>query len=158
MNIKKNDYANILGYSFFEVETGSMENTIEIGDFIIVKLDNNNISNNDIITYKSNLSFITHRIIKIDENEIITKGDNNNSEDEPIKKENVIGKVVYIIKDIKIWKSVFSDFKVILSISTTVILIIINILFDDKKDDKKADKKDDKKDDKKTDKKDKTKE
>ena len=32
-------YNNFFGYSFFEVETGSMAGTIEIGDWIVVKLD-----------------------------------------------------------------------------------------------------------------------
>ena len=31
-------YANIFGYTFFEVATGSMEPTIDVGDLIIVKI------------------------------------------------------------------------------------------------------------------------
>ena len=49
------------------------------------------------IVKKENV-FITHRIEQINEDSIIAKGDNNNTEDEPIKKDEVIGKVVFISK------------------------------------------------------------
>lgn len=89
-------YNNFFGYSFFEVETGSMAGTIEIGDWIVVKLDTN-YKLNDIVTYQENDSFITHRIIEVYEDNFVTKGDANNSSDSTIKKEAVIGKVVKII-------------------------------------------------------------
>ena len=38
IKILNNSYANIFGYTFFEVATGSMSNTIEIGDVVIVKI------------------------------------------------------------------------------------------------------------------------
>ena len=50
----------------------------------------------DIITYKSDNAFITHRIIKMDGDSIIAKGDNNNTQDKPITKDAVLGKVVFI--------------------------------------------------------------
>ena len=38
LKIEKNDYANLFGYTFFEVATGSMSPTMEIGDVVIVKI------------------------------------------------------------------------------------------------------------------------
>ena len=61
--------------------------------FGIIKQDNYKIG--DIVTYKKNNGYITHRIIKINKNEITTKGDANNIEDESIEKKNIVGKVVY---------------------------------------------------------------
>ena len=38
IKIVKNDYANLFGYTFFEVATGSMYPTMEIGDVVVVKI------------------------------------------------------------------------------------------------------------------------
>ena len=84
IKILKKDYADMFGYTFFEVATGSMADTINIGDVVVVKV-NDEVKENDIIVYKEENSFITHRIIKIDGQNLITIGDANNSEDKPIK-------------------------------------------------------------------------
>ena len=86
----------------------------------------------DIITYKSGNSFITHRIIEIDGDSIIAKGDNNNTQDEAIQKDAVIGKVTYIMNNVEVWKKVFSDLSVIIPISITVILFIILVSYKEK--------------------------
>ena len=131
LNIFNKEYINLFGFSIFQIETGSMSKTIEIDDFIIVKLGND-VNENDIVTYKKENDFITHRIIKIDNNSNITKGDNNNQEDEPIKKENIIGKVVFIFHDIRVWKAVFTDIKVIIPVVITFILLIVLLSYKEK--------------------------
>lgn len=131
VNMLNKEYVNIFGYSIFKTETGSMKNVIEIGDFVILKLGAE-IHEGDIVTYKENNSFITHRIIKIQGDEIITKGDNNNTLDDPIKRENVIGKVIYIINNVDVWKKVFTDIKVIIPLTITFILLIIIITYNEK--------------------------
>lgn len=81
------------------VLTGSMEPTIKINDFVIVKKATN-IQVNDIISYKqqgSNLE-VLHRVIRINDNEIVTKGDANNTEDTPINRKQVTGVYVGKIK------------------------------------------------------------
>ena len=40
ISILKNDYSSFFGYSLFEVQTGSMSGTIEVGDWIVVKETN----------------------------------------------------------------------------------------------------------------------
>lgn len=124
VNILNREYTNLFGYSLFKTETGSMTDTIEIGDIVIVKLDKN-IKEEDIITFWQEGSIVTHRIIEINGEEIITKGDNNNSKDKPIKKDDVIGRVVHIIHDVKVWQRVFSDINVIIPLLITVFLIVI---------------------------------
>ncbi len=96
-DIMKKDYVNIFGYSYFVVATGSMVPTIEVNDVIFVKLTDN-VKNDDIITFKNqNGDIITHRIIQTSGNRIITKGDANNTQDDAITKNSVIGKVVGIL-------------------------------------------------------------
>ena len=80
--------------SIYKVETGSMEDGIHTGDYILI-LKKEYYRKGEIITYKVDNYFITHRIIEINENEIITKGDANNVEDEAISKKDIVGKVIY---------------------------------------------------------------
>lgn len=131
LNVQKKEYANIFGYSIFSTETGSMSPTMEIGDVIIVKIGEQ-VQEKDIITYKKDNSFITHRIVKIEGNSIIAKGDNNNTQDEEITQDAVVGKVVFIINNVEIWKNVFSDINVIIPIIITVILLVILICYKEK--------------------------
>lgn len=132
LNVQNKEYIDIFGYSIFSTATGSMSTTIEKGDIVIVKIGENVLQEKDIITYKKDNAIITHRIIKIDGESIIAKGDNNNTEDEPITKDDVIGKVVHIINNVEIWKKVFSDTKVIVPIVVTVILFVILISYKEK--------------------------
>ena len=131
LNVQNKEYIDLFGYSLFSTETGSMSPTIEKGDVVIVKLGQQ-VQENDIITYKNNNSFITHRIIEMDGESIIAKGDNNNTQDEPITKEAIVGKVTFIINNVEIWKKVFSDISVIIPVVITVILFIILVSYKEK--------------------------
>ncbi len=129
--VQHKDYANIFGYTGFEVITGSMSGTIEVGDVIIVQITKD-VEENDIVVYKEENSFITHRIIKMNEQTIITKGDANNSEDKEISKSQVLGKVVKIIPNVAIWKKVLSTPVVSISIITTILLFGFAFSYEDK--------------------------
>lgn len=123
IKVLNNSYANIFGYTFFEVATGSMSNTIEIGDVVIVKITKE-VKENEIIVYSEDNNFITHRLIKIDENgKFITKGDANNSEDKPIEETQILGKVIYIIPKIGILKRAILSPQVLILILTLIILL-----------------------------------
>lgn len=83
------------GIRVFRIASGSMEPGLKINDLIIIK-NSDNYNVNDIITFKdTNNMYITHRIIEINGDSITTKGDNNNTEDEPITKNDIVGKLVY---------------------------------------------------------------
>ena len=135
LNVQNKEYIDLFGYSFFSTKTGSMSPTIEKGDIVIVKIGEQ-VQKNDIITYKKDNSFITHRIIEIDGDSIIAKGDNNNTKDEPITKHAILGKVCFIINNVEIWKKVFSDISVIIPIVITVILLVILVSYKEKTGDK----------------------
>lgn len=107
----------LFGNYVFKVASGSMVPTIKVGDYILVK-KTSNYKEGDVITYTTNKSNITHRIIRINKDgTIITKGDANNTEDNPIKKNQVVG--VYKRK-LKIFKIFIDNF-----IYITGILLII---------------------------------
>ena len=131
VKILNKDYANIFGYTFFEVATGSMTNTINIGDIVVVKV-NEAFKENDIIVYKEENSFITHRVIKIDGQDLITRGDANNSEDKPIKSDQILGKVIYIIPKIGIWRKVLASPEILGMIIISIILLGVVLMLTSK--------------------------
>ena len=124
LNILNKPYVNFLGYTFFDVATGSMKNKINIDDCIIVKITKD-VKENDIITYKVGKDFITHRIVKMEQDIIITKGDANNTPDNPIDKNVVVGKVIKIIPRLGVWKKTLTEPKVLVSIIVTLTLFSI---------------------------------
>lgn len=132
ISIFNKPYMNIFGYSFFQVKTGSMSGTLEIGDIIAVKLTKD-VKKDDIITYEKEQILITHRIIEKQGESIITKGDANNAEDEPITKKDVIGKVVYTLKNVEIWKEVFKTPEVYILVIITLVLFGITVSIEEKK-------------------------
>lgn len=105
IKIEKKEYANMFGYTFFEVATGSMSPTIKVGDVVIVKITKN-VNKNDVIVFKDENNFITHRLIETNQDELVTKGDANNSKDRKILKEQVLGQVIFIAPKVGIWKKV----------------------------------------------------
>lgn len=138
--LKKKEYVDIFGYSMFQVVSGSMEETLHIGDLVIVKTrEFEDIAKNDIIVFKQDETIITHRVIEIDKETITTKGDANNTKDEPIATEDVIGKVIKIIPNVAIWKEVFTSPQVLSSIIITILLFGMALSSKDGKDKEKED-------------------
>ncbi len=105
-DILKKDYANVFGYTYFVVSTGSMSGTIEVNDIILVKITDE-VKKDDIVTFKDESgAMVTHRVMEVMGNKIITKGDVNNSEDDPILKKSVVGKVCLVVSPTFILKTI----------------------------------------------------
>ena len=115
-------YADFFGYSFFEVQTGSMAETINPGDWIIVKLTNK-VKLNDIITYEIDGDYVTHRLIESYNGLYTTKGDANNSKDEPIYQKQILGKVVKIFPRFGIIRKTLFNSNVLIALGVTLFLI-----------------------------------
>ena len=75
------------------MSSGSMAKTLNTNDYILV-MRYKNYKEGDIVTFKKEDRLITHRIVKINGNEIITKGDSNFNVDDSITKDIIIGKTV----------------------------------------------------------------
>lgn len=123
--ILKKDYTNIFGYTYYSVATGSMKPVISPNDLIFVKITKN-VSKGDIITFKDSGSIVTHRLIDINDNKYITKGDANNTSDTGISKSDIIGKVVYIITPDVIFKGIV----VILIFIILIVILNFDRLYD----------------------------
>ena len=133
--IAKNKTVLIGKYYIFQIATGSMEHELVPGDYIVVE-KTKKYKEGDIITYLENGYYITHRINKIDGDLITTKGDANNTLDNPISKDKVIGK--YLFKE-KIL-TFLTKYKVIV-IATLLALIILESAFKDSRKTNKENKK-----------------
>ena len=122
VKVLKNDYSNFFGYSVFEVQTGSMKTKINPGDWIIIK-NTEDIKIDDIVTFKQNDDYITHRIVETYKQTYITKGDANPSKDDPISKDQIIGKVVKILPHFGILRKTVFNPIVLITLIGTIYLI-----------------------------------
>jgi signal peptidase len=98
-----------------------MEDYIKIDDIVLVRITDK-VGEDDVVSYKSGNSVVTHRIIEVRDDGYITKGDNNNTTDGLIEKDKVIGKVVYIGKGFGKLKKVFLEPIVIIPLIATIVL------------------------------------
>ena len=122
VKVLKNDYSNFFGYSVFEVQTGSMRDEISPGDWIIINTSSD-YKIGDVVTYKQDDNFITHRIVETYKQTYITKGDANPSKDDPIGKDQVIGKVVKVLPHFGILRKTIFNPVVIITLIITIYLI-----------------------------------
>ncbi len=83
------------GYGFGIVMSGSMKPNLPTGSFIVIK-EQSEYNIDDFLTYKHySGKSVTHRLIKIENDQLITKGDVNLSSDPPITIDDVYGKVIF---------------------------------------------------------------
>lgn len=92
---------DFFGIKTYIIVSGSMKDTINIGDIVVVK-EMKKIEKNDIISFRNENKIITHRVIDIQnldgKTKYQTKGDNNNTPDiDFIEEKSVEGKVILII-------------------------------------------------------------
>lgn len=110
------------------VLTGSMEPTLNINDFVILRELKGRVNVNDIVSYKrpDEKNEVLHRVVSVDKNIVITKGDANNKEDDPIDVMQITG--VYVRK-VKYLGKIITFFTKPLGVSITVTLFLIILLF-----------------------------
>ncbi len=92
-NMFTSEVGNIFGYKSLLIVSNSMNPVIYKNDLILIdSVKEEEIEVGDIISYKINDEIITHRIIKIENEEFLTQGDNNSSQDNwSVKYEDVEG-------------------------------------------------------------------
>ena len=81
------------GFGAGVVLSGSMEPELSVNDLIIVRKADG-YSAGDVVVYSSGRSSVVHRVVSADEKTVVTKGDANNTSDEPISPSDISGKVI----------------------------------------------------------------
>ena len=80
------------GFGSAVVLSGSMEPTLQVDDLILVR-EKAEYEVDDIVVFQDGHSLTVHRLIALDGDRIITKGDANNIADDPITPDRIIGAV-----------------------------------------------------------------
>lgn len=87
-----------VGIQPYVVLSGSMEPGIHTGGIIFTDTNKADPKPDDVITFKVNDgSLVTHRVVRVDDDSIVTKGDANETEDSAIHKDQVTGTVIFSI-------------------------------------------------------------
>ena len=133
----------ICGITPYVVLSGSMEPKIETGSLCFINKHTNieKIKEKDIIAFKmSDGTLVTHRVIEINSDGIVTKGDNNEEADSDIvKKENFVGKNIFWIPKVGyLVKAIQTTKGKIIMITFIILLLASGFLFgEDKKNENK---------------------
>jgi len=78
------------------VLSGSMEPALSTGDLLIIS-ETNDYAVGDVIVFQEGRIAVTHRIINMTQEHVITQGDANNTPDTPITREQIKGEVILAI-------------------------------------------------------------
>lgn len=81
------------GYGIAVVMSGSMEPELSKDDLILVEKQQE-YQLEDVVVYQTGDSLVVHRIIAMDEDQIVTQGDANQAADKPIRVEFIKGEVI----------------------------------------------------------------
>lgn len=124
---------SIFGYSFYYVLTESMEPEIHSGDMILGKyVPPEELQVGDVVTYIGNTGsfndkIITHKIVEIDGDIVVTQGVANDLADPAIYSSQILSKYVGTIPFAgKVFSVINSKFGFIFLIVTPLCLLIVN--------------------------------
>ena len=83
----------ILGYSQLVVISGSMQPAIDPGDLLIIRQEEA-YRPGDIVTFTEGESLVTHRLLEVNGDTALTRGDANNTDDPPVSLSRIRGRMV----------------------------------------------------------------
>ncbi len=128
------------GYGAAVVLSGSMEPTYSVDDLIIVKEQADYVLD-DIVVYQDGGILVVHRIVDIDEEQVITKGDANNTTDEPIEVSVIKGKVLFAVPSVgPLVEFLKSPIGTIIVVALAILLVEIPRRREQKQDDEERQK------------------
>lgn len=123
--IDKFDTPSFYIYKAYVITTNSMEPELKKDDVVVIKKAKaDNLKQGDIVTFRQNGETITHRIVQIDDIEdgklYITKGDNNNVQDEQgLRFDQIEGKLVIKIPQLG---------KMVASFKNGIIIVLVLLI------------------------------
>ena len=107
------------------VLSGSMEPTLSVNDLVIVRAAEP-YAEGDVVVYQSGSSLVIHRIVRVEDEYVVTKGDANNTEDDPVSLSAVKGRMAFAIPflglPVRLLQSTLGSFLVIVLIAALVSL------------------------------------
>lgn len=98
--ITKELQPDVFGFSTAVVISGSMSDSIEVNDMVVIHRQEG-YEIGDVVTFETDGSLVTHRIIDRTDRGFVTKGDANNSPDlDPVQQEQIVGRVILVVPKI----------------------------------------------------------
>ena len=135
-----NQFPTPFGYGAAVVLSGSMEPELSMGDLIIV-CESETYKENDVVVFQDRGILVVHRIIAVDGDTFVTRGDANNVADEPINISAIKGKVLFWIPFVgNIVSLIKTPIGTICIIAVAILLIEIPLRNEKKKGDKEKQK------------------
>ncbi len=95
-NLAGNQLPMPFGVGMAVVLSGSMEDRLSKNDLTVIK-QADSYRENDIVVFQSGGDLVIHRILSIDGETVITKGDANDRADDPINIKDIKGKLIFDI-------------------------------------------------------------
>ena len=132
----------LFGYTPYIATSASMEPTIPTGSLVYIDTKTNDVSVDDIITFKvptTKYKTVTHRVIKLSGDELVTKGDANKEADaKTVNKSQIVGKYAYHIPQLGLIYDKFG-YKLFIVIAVWILImnglaILLSYLFVDRKE------------------------
>lgn len=83
-------------YPMAAITSGSMWPALKTGDLVFIHgiKDKNEVKMGDIVVYKNLTGFTIHRVIMLEDSNVITRGDANTANDKPVPYEEIVGKAI----------------------------------------------------------------
>ena len=83
-------------YPIASITSSSMWPNLKQGDIVFIKgvSAKEDISLGEVVVYQNEKGFTIHRVEKLNEDTLVTKGDANNVDDKPVSYDKIIGKAV----------------------------------------------------------------
>lgn len=82
------------GWGISVVLSGSMEPKLSVNDLVLVH-EQSEYAVDDIVVYQDGNMLVIHKIISVDGDEVVTKGEANDTADEPISVSDIKGKATF---------------------------------------------------------------
>lgn len=91
-SLRKDELPMPMGVGMSIVLSGSMEPTLQVNDLVIVHRQDS-YRTGDIVVFQTGSALVVHRIVSMDGDTVVTKGDANDGADPPIATDAIKGRV-----------------------------------------------------------------
>lgn len=127
-SIKNNSVLMIGKYGLSVVLTESMKPEISVNSLLLIE-ETNQYDLDNIIVFQNQGRPVVHRIVKIEQDVIITQGDYNNDEDLPITRDQIKGEVILEIPFLGLLVKILkSPFVITCVVGISILLLVISFL------------------------------
>lgn len=128
------------GYGASVVLSGSMEPEMSVGDLILIREDEA-YEPGEVVVYQIGNMSVVHRIVSVNEEAVVTRGDANNGDDEPIPLESIKGEVFFTVPGVGYAvRALKSPAGIIVTVLAAVLLVELSFLSERKKKEEEQEK------------------